>query len=84
MQRGQPYPSYGDPCDGNSETGEYEMTRFKTIAGVLCVLIGVIWILQGANLMGGSFMTGQTQWLVIGIVVAIVGAVLLASGRRPR
>jgi type IV secretory pathway VirB2 component (pilin) len=58
------------------------MNRFKTIAGVLCLVLGLIWTLQGANLMGGSFMTGQTQWLVIGIVVALVGIVLLASTRR--
>lgn len=60
------------------------MKRFKTIAGVLCLLVGLIWTLQGANLMGGSFMTGQTQWLVIGLVVAVIGVALLASGRRHR
>ncbi|MET0359889.1 MAG: hypothetical protein ABW055_10675 [Pararhizobium sp.] len=60
------------------------MKRFKTIAGVLCLLVGLIWTLQGANLMGGSFMTGQTHWLVIGLVVAVIGVVLLASGRRGR
>ncbi|PYE46484.1 hypothetical protein DFI02_101626 [Rhizobium sp. PP-F2F-G20b] len=60
------------------------MKRFKTIAGVLCLLVGLIWTLQGANLMGGSFMTGQTQWLVIGLIVAVIGVVLLVSGRRGR
>ncbi|PYE29029.1 hypothetical protein C8J32_101891 [Rhizobium sp. PP-CC-3A-592] len=60
------------------------MKRFKTIAGVLCLLVGLIWTLQGANLMGGSFMTGQTQWLVIGLIVAVIGVVLLVSGRQGR
>lgn len=60
------------------------MKRFKTIAGVLCLLVGLIWTLQGANLMGGSFMTGQMQWLVIGLIVAAIGIALLASGRRGR
>lgn len=48
--------------------------------GVLLVVAGVIWFLQGIGLVGGSFMTGQTLWLVIGIVVALAGLALL--GRR--
>jgi hypothetical protein len=47
------------------------------ITGVLLVLIGIVWALQGLNLIGGSFMTGQSQWLVIGAACAIVGAALL-------
>jgi hypothetical protein len=47
------------------------------ILGAILVLIGAVWALQGLNVIGGSFMTGQTQWLVIGIVCAIVGVVLL-------
>ena len=42
------------------------MTRFKIIAGVLCLIVGLIWVLQGANLMGGSFMTGQTRFVPYG------------------
>lgn len=37
------------------------------IAGYLLVLIGAVWALQGLNLLGGSFMTGQYKWLIIGI-----------------
>jgi len=33
--------------------------------------------LQGANILGGSFMTGQVTWLYIGIAVAIVGLGML-------
>src|ERR1700731_1612272 len=36
-------------------------------AGYLLVLIGAVWALQGLNLLGGSFMTGQYKWLIIGI-----------------
>jgi hypothetical protein len=46
------------------------------IPGVLLLLIGLIWTLQGAGVLGGSFMTGQRMWLVIGIVVAVAGLVL--------
>lgn len=52
--------------------------------GVLAVLTGAIWILQGAGVLAGSFMTGQRLWLVIGIVVALIGIGLAIGGlRRP-
>jgi hypothetical protein len=54
------------------------------ILGTILVLIGAIWALQGLNVIGGSFMTGQTQWLVIGLVCAIVGALVLALANRRR
>jgi hypothetical protein len=54
------------------------------IVGAIAILIGAVWILQGAGMLPGSFMTGQRIWLVIGIVVAIVGLVLAVNGfRRP-
>ncbi|HEV2014128.1 MAG TPA: hypothetical protein VGR77_09635 [Candidatus Dormibacteraeota bacterium] len=54
------------------------------ILGVIAILAGGVWILQGAGVLPGSFMTGQRMWLIIGIVVAIVGLALAYSGiRRP-
>lgn len=47
------------------------------IVGAILVLVGVVWALQGLNLLAGSFMTGQTQWLVIGVACALAGVVLL-------
>ena len=35
------------------------------IIGVLLILPGIAWFLQGINVLPGSFMTGQTQWAVI-------------------
>ena len=58
-------------------------TGLNIVGGVLG-LIGAIWALQGLNLLGGSFMTGQTQWLVIGIVAAMVGLGLLGWANRRR
>ena len=49
----------------------------SNIAGAVLVLLGVVWSLQGLNLLGGSFMTGRPQWLIIGIIVAIVGIAML-------
>ncbi len=49
----------------------------RTIIGTVLLLIGLLWILQGANIVGGSVMSGQSQWLYIGIVSALAGAGLL-------
>jgi hypothetical protein len=48
------------------------------IVGALLVLMGAVWALQGFGVLGGSFMTGQTKWLEIGVACALVGAALLA------
>ncbi len=56
------------------------------IPGVLLLLMGLTWTLQGAGVLGGG-MTGQRMWLVIGIVVAVVGLVLGylgLGGSRPQ
>jgi hypothetical protein len=54
------------------------------IIGVLAVAAGVIWTLQGLNILGGSAMSGHTIFAVIGPVVAVVGLVLVgvSVGRR--
>ena len=49
----------------------------KTIVGVIMLLAGILWTLQGANILGGSVMSGQSQWLYIGIVVGLAGVALL-------
>jgi hypothetical protein len=54
---------------------------FIALGGVL-VLIGVVWTLQGLGYLAGSVMTGVTLWAVVGPVVAVAGAVLLAMGVR--
>ncbi len=47
------------------------------VVAVLLVLIGGIWILQGINILPGSFMTGDIQWAYRGGAAALVGLVLL-------
>jgi uncharacterized membrane protein HdeD (DUF308 family) len=55
-----------------------------TVLGILCVLMGCVWILQGVNILPGSFMTGQTKWAVYGCLLALAGIGLLISARRRR
>jgi len=54
------------------------------IVGVLLVLFGAIWFLQGINVLPGSFMTGQMRWAIRGGIVFAVGIVLLLLARRRR
>ena len=53
------------------------------IGGVLC-LIGIVWLGQGIGLIGGSFMTGEVLWAVIGAVCLFFGAMLLRGASRKR
>lgn len=52
--------------------------------GLVCILLGGVWTLQGIGVIGGSFMTGSGTWLVIGLVVALAGVMLIAEGARRR
>ena len=54
------------------------------IAGVLCLLMGGVWIFQGINILPGSFMTGQTKWAVYGGVLVAAGIGLLIAANRRR
>lgn len=54
----------------------------STLLGVLFALIGIVWILQGVNVLPGSFMTGQIQWAAYGAIAFVIGCVLLYAGRR--
>ena len=53
------------------------------ILAVLLIVVGIIWILQGINVLPGSFMTGQIQWAYRGGLAAVIGlAILLFIGRK--
>jgi len=54
--------------------------------GAVLVFVGSVWVLQGVNVLPGSFMSGQMQWAVRGGIAVIAGiAVLLwANLKRQR
>jgi hypothetical protein len=54
------------------------------VVASLMVLAGVIWFLQGINVLPGSFMTGQIRWAVYGGIAFAAGVALLLLGNRPR
>lgn len=55
-----------------------------TILGVLVVLAGAVWILQGANLLPGSYMSGNPQWILNGTITDIIGLGLIVFANWPR
>jgi hypothetical protein len=60
------------------------MTWVKGVVGVVCLLIGLVWIGQGVGLLPGSVMSGQMMWAIIGLVLVLVGGWLLWSVVRAR
>jgi hypothetical protein len=52
------------------------------VVGALLAIAGVIWALQGFGVIGGSFMSGDSIWAIIGPVVAIIGLAMVALGLR--
>ncbi len=54
------------------------------IVAVILILFGCVWILQGVNILPGSFMTGQVRWAVYGGMAVAVGISLLLAGAKRR
>jgi uncharacterized membrane protein len=54
------------------------------VSGIVFLLVGCVWFLQGINILPGSFMTGQTKWAVYGGFLLLFGIGLLISANRPR
>jgi uncharacterized membrane protein HdeD (DUF308 family) len=60
------------------------MKWFLNILGGVMVLIGVVWFFQGINILLGSFMSGNSLYAVLGIILTVVGIIILAFTNRPR
>jgi hypothetical protein len=61
------------------------MMRWSLVLiGALAMVAGAVWTLQGLNLLGGSPMSGNRLWAVVGPIVAVVGVAVLAAGLRRR
>jgi hypothetical protein len=55
-----------------------------SIFGILLILVGALWILQGINILPGSVMSGDPQWAINGGIAAIIGAGLLWFANRKK
>lgn len=55
--------------------------RVLSICGILLILIGVLWIGQGLDIIGGSSMSGSNMWAIIGVFSVIAGAFMTYRAR---
>ena len=60
----------------------FAMKTALTIFGILLILVGGVWFLQGINILPGSFMTGQIQWAIYGSLAVLVGVGLIVVANR--
>lgn len=60
------------------------MKKLATGVGVVLLIFGVIFGLQGLGVLGGSAMSGKTVWAVLGPLIALAGLGLIVGGRRGR
>ena len=61
------------------------MRLILQILGVLLILSGGLWALQGAGLVmwpASSFMLAQRQWVLYGLITVAIGAALVWWSRR--
>ena len=56
----------------------------RVLMAVTLMLVGVVWILQGLDVLGGYGMSGHIEWTVIGAVLVVFAVALLAGARRLR
>lgn len=59
-----------------------QMKLILRIAGILLILAGAVWFLQGINVLPGSIMTGQIQWAIYGGLAILIGIGLLVLANR--
>ncbi len=58
------------------------MKIFLNVVAVLFILAGIVWFLQGINVLPGSIMSGQTQWVINGAIVVVAGIALIVWNQR--
>jgi uncharacterized membrane protein len=54
------------------------------VLGLLALVLGAVWTLQGLNVLSDSKMSGVTAFAIIGPILAAIGLVLIVVGMRIR
>jgi len=52
--------------------------------GVLAIVIGAVWTLQGLDILTDSKMSDHKIWALVGPIVAVGGLILIIAGLRLR
>jgi len=58
------------------------MKKVVMVISILVFLAGLVWFLQGINVLLGSPMSGTTTWTVNGAITMVIGAGLFWFSRR--
>jgi divalent metal cation (Fe/Co/Zn/Cd) transporter len=58
------------------------MKRAVTVVSILIFLAGLVWFLQGINVLLGSPMSGTMTWTINGAIAMVIGAGLFWFSRR--
>jgi hypothetical protein len=53
------------------------MSPLPRAVGIVCLMVGAVWLLQGIGVAKGSVMTGSTFWGILGAIILVVGALVL-------
>ena len=64
-----------------------DMRLIALIVGIAAVLMGLLWVGQGAGLINwpsSSFMIDQRPWITRGAILAVIGLVLIGASRLRR
>jgi hypothetical protein len=59
-------------------------SRLLVAAGIVVIIAGIIFALQGFGVLGGSAMSNNHTYEVVGPLVALAGLALAAFGLRHR
>ncbi|MBI1730970.1 hypothetical protein HY229_00990 [Candidatus Acetothermia bacterium] len=60
------------------------LRSISIIGGILVALLGIVWILQGINVIPGAFMSGQSFWAFMGVIaIAVGGGLIYIGAKRP-
>jgi hypothetical protein len=68
------------------ERAERVMKQALLIVGIIAVLVGLLWLLQGTGIFpypARSMMIGQRDWSLYGVLLAVLGGALIFLSRRP-
>ena len=83
-QTRNPEPQPARASGGSALDANSGLVRVLIALGLALVVVGVIWLGQGVALIGGSFMTGEAVWAVIGGSCICLGGLLVRAGFRWR
>jgi hypothetical protein len=69
----------------NNETEPPRLRGWLTMSlGLLAIVIGGVWTLQGLDYLDDGLMSGQSFWAAIGGVLIVAGLGLVVVGMRRR